>query len=317
MLQNIKSEGFEMTIQELVEQMKSEGFKITPRTIKFYVEMALMPQPVKRGGYQEGVRLVFEEPEKAIERLRLIFALKGKGYKLSDIRAEIDRVREREKLEKQKSELQRYVEIEGRVYYDLGPVSEAHFLSCQRLDILLRESGPYQYSFEACGPLEMWLEASKQVQERGFSLPQYVSKGAFLYDETALFGPSSWIIMNLEYDLGWDTLTKLFEVSKKNLDRFFHWPDTDGERVSSLSIRWARQKAENEFGIPLKNYLEWMSEGFSLGDDYPFFGVVNPSFRYSNREEFVSDFVSGRCAFVPMYPDDDGPVGAEMFLKKF
>jgi len=305
-----------MTIQELVERMTSAGFKITPRTVKFYIERGLLPEPVKRGGYGEGVRLVFEDPEKAVERLQFIFSLKGRGFKLSEIRSEIDKLEEAERLLRAKTELERYVEIEGRVYYDLGPVSEDKRLSCQRLDILLRESGPNQYDLASCGPLELWWEASKQVQALGLCLPQYVSEGALLYDEEALFGPSSWVLLHLEYGLDWDLLRELFEVSKKNLDQFFHWPEPDGERFSSLSIRWARQESENELGIPLKNYLEWMSNGFSLGGDFPFFGAVNPSYRYTKQDDFVSDFISGRCAFVPMYPSDSGD-RAEMFLKKF
>ena len=305
-----------MTIQELVERMISKGFKVTPRTIKFYIERGLLPEPTKRGGYQEGVRLIFDDPEKALERLHLIFALKGKGYKLSDIRAEIDVLRERERLEKWKSELERYVEIGSRVYYDLGPVSEERSLSCQRLEIVLRESGPYQHDLNSCGPFELRFEASKRVQALGLYLPQYVSAGALLYDEDSLWGPSSWVLLHLEYGLDWDVLTQLFEVSKKNLDRFFYWPEPDGERFSSLSIRWDRQESENELGIPLKNYVEWMNKGFSLGGDYPFFGGVNPSFKYLNQDEFISDYISGRCAFVPAYPSDEGD-RAEMFLKQF
>jgi len=307
-----------MFIQEVVDRMTSEGFKITPRTITFYVERGLLPRPDREGGYRKGVRLAFKEEDEALvmKSLYLIFALKGKGYKLSEIKAELDRLAEEDLALKLKSNLDRYVEIDGRVYYALGHLSEHDLLSRGRLDVLLRVVGPYQYSLEDCGGLDLIIETSRRVQEFGLCCPKYLSGESLLYDEDELFGPSSWVILNLEYMIDWDVLIKLFNVSISNLRRYFYWPTPNGKTSSILSIRWMQQESENQVGIVLKNYIEWLHQGFPLGELYPFFGDLNPSFKYSNKDKFIKEFVSGKCAFVPTYPDDNVDRG-ELFLKRF
>ncbi|MBT3368608.1 MAG: MerR family transcriptional regulator [Nitrospina sp.] len=307
-----------MFIQDVVERMVSEGFKLTPRTLTFYVEQGLLPQPEKRGGYKKGVRLAFREEDaaRAIRTLYLIFSLKGKGYKLAEIKDEIDRLYQDEKALNMKSKLDRYVEINDRVYYEKGLRSEHGLPSYTRLDEVLGDEGPYRPDLSECGSLDMILEASRRVQALGLCHPLYVCKGVLIYDEGEGYAPGSWVILNLRYMINWDVLLQLFKVSVENLKKYFYWPNPSGKTCSHLSIRWMQQESENEVGLMLQHYIEWMEEGFPLGELYPNFGLVNYSFRYSSRAEFIEEFIAGKCAFVPIYPDEDGKRGV-LFLKRF
>ena len=115
-----------ISINELTGEMIDRGYKITPRTIRHYIEKGLLPKVRKQGGYKEGVRLVFEDKEKALDTLVKIYSLKGKGYKLSDIKKEMNEERIKKLKNKTKSHFDLFIEQVGHFFVDHGDLESQH-----------------------------------------------------------------------------------------------------------------------------------------------------------------------------------------------
>jgi len=79
-----------ITIDELTTIMIKNGYKIKKSQIRYYIRLGLMTETKKVGGYKTGVKLYFVNEKETVERLELIFELKGKGWELSEISDKIN-----------------------------------------------------------------------------------------------------------------------------------------------------------------------------------------------------------------------------------
>lgn len=297
-----------ISINDLVKELIGKGYKIRPRTIKYYIEQGLMPEPKKQGGYREGVRLVFPDKEEALARLVKIFELKGRGFKLSEIDKFLKDQKREKAPSKHKEYLKSFIEVGGRFY-----------------QILKREpDGESQKYADSLKDILTDLEDKKdadEVEGQGFFITPYMYQNRVVYHLDMLIEPLSWIELRRKYGIKWHILQALFEKHKKNFDRDVHWPDPDGVRFSEAWIGYHRQWALNFFGSHLVEYIKGIHEGFldEWGDDDSF--ILD--FKYRNMDIFIKDFLSGKCAFVPPPyggRDDQGftPFGGPaLFLKKF
>ena len=76
MADNKKHEKQQLTIKELTEAV---GGKVTPRMVRHYHQLGLLPQPKRsRGNYR-----LYDDAD--VKRLRRIVALKQQGFQLSHI----------------------------------------------------------------------------------------------------------------------------------------------------------------------------------------------------------------------------------------
>lgn len=76
-------EEFLFSGEEIIEGAKSEGIDITPRTLRFYHQLGLLPNAVKK---EKNIKYY---PQRTIKILKQIECLKQAGMKLSDIRLKL------------------------------------------------------------------------------------------------------------------------------------------------------------------------------------------------------------------------------------
>lgn len=297
-----------ISINELAKELLSKGYKVTPRTIKFYIERGLLPKPKKQGGYREGVRLIYQDKEEALTKLLQIFELKGRGFKLSEIAEALKKQGREEAFNRHRAYLKRFKEINEHFFFTLGNAPDG-----QR----------YKYG----DSLKDFLtdpdvkNDANEVEKRGFFKTPYIYENRVVYDLDILIAPLSWIELKQKYAIEWNILEELFKKHKENFHKSVKWPNVDGVRFSEAWIGYHRQWALNFFGSHLLEYIKGIYEGFldEWGDDDSF--ILD--FKYRAVTLFVEDFLSGNCAFVPPpYGGSDNqgfePFGGPLlFLKKF
>jgi heterodisulfide reductase subunit C len=73
-----------LTVDEILGILRGEGYQLTKRTYQYYVQAGLLPKGVRRGAASGGVRF-YNDPS-VLGMVRLIFALKARGFKINEIR---------------------------------------------------------------------------------------------------------------------------------------------------------------------------------------------------------------------------------------
>lgn len=79
--------GQHLTVAQIIERLRKEGLELNKRTFQYYVQAGLLPKGLRKGASTGGVRFYYAES--VVDDLRRIFALKGKGYRLNDIKREL------------------------------------------------------------------------------------------------------------------------------------------------------------------------------------------------------------------------------------
>jgi len=72
-----------ITFDDIVRRLNEEGIKVTKRTVRYYKHRGLLPESKRTGVEGGGVYSLF--PNNALNRIKKIYALKGKGWTLKDI----------------------------------------------------------------------------------------------------------------------------------------------------------------------------------------------------------------------------------------
>ena len=302
-----------VTIREVVQTMVSRGYKVSERTLKYYCDLGLLPEPGKEGGYKSGVRLVFPDEDAVLSQLAKIFELKGRGFKLSEIRESFANEEAKAALQLRKRSLKQYHEINGRYYFHLDDV----------LGRLIGDrNSPYRYADSMGALLDEFIKVrvpasrdfvekcTDEVEMKGLYITPWSYKGVLVYEIDDLYRAKHWIKLKTEYSFEWETLVSLYKKHLKNMKKYFFWPEPDGVRFSELSIKWKIQNYANLLGIKIWDYVQYIRTGGVLIDlDSP--GFFSWDARYESVDDFVEDFLRGHCAFVPGHDE-----GQDMFLNR-
>lgn len=296
-----------ITINELVEKLGNEGYKITPRTVKHYIDQGLLSRPWKHGGYKEGVRLVFEDEDLVLSELKEVFRLKGLGYKMSQINKAFSDRRRAKALEEKKIYLKRYIKSKGKYYFKLEESrikartwnnrrEYPRYIKASNLAELINDDIYKEYELSECGNLETIKKDANKVEKLGLWIPQYFYKNKPIYDNSDWFNPLRWIKLRREYDFDWSLLKQLFVKCVENEAKYFFWPEPD---AVGFRIDFSRQSLLNGSGSRIFETVLDFTDSFS---NRP----------YENVNDFINDFLSGKCAYVPTFFEDD-----PIILKKF
>ena len=269
----------------------------------------------KRGGYREGVKLVFEDAEEAEASARQIFELKGRGFTLSEIKKVFEEKASVKALERHKKFLNNFIKMGERIYKRFAVVDGLNYGELDRLRIVMLEDGPAQFNLSTCGGIKKIKEAADKVEALGLYGAPYLYGDKPLYDSDNLYQPSAWISLRLEYDLDWRVLKDLHRRHSENLEKIWFWPSPDGNRFTNLSLEWERQCQRDYLGTYLMAYFEWMRKGFPINStEILYFGSPIRCDRYEDIHQLIDDFIGGRCAFVPGGYDYEEMC---VFLKRF
>jgi len=304
-----------ITFEDLQKRLTQAGYKVTVRALKYWVQEGLMPEPTgKKGGYREGVRLVFEDAKDAEATALKIFEFKGRGFTLAEIKKVFEENASDKAFEKHKRYLKQFVEIDGRVYQQIAP-DVANLGVYERLSASLVESGRNQFDLSLCGGIKRIKSDAKKIEELGLCSPLYLIGNERLYDFDDLYGPSAWIKLRREYDIEWETLKLLHTKHSENVERLWFWPSPDGAWFTDAYIKWNKQGKQDCLGSYLLAYYEWMKRGFRFNAaEHIYFGMPIWCYKYATTHQLIEDFIRERCAFVSGVDEFDQ---ACIFLKKF
>ncbi len=283
-----------VTIDELVGELANRGYRITHRAVKYYLDLGLLPQPDKRGGYGQGVRLVFPDKGVVLAKLLRIFELKGRGYKLSEIRHLILEEHCKEAIEKKREELKRYIKIQDRFYFVIDDLDSSRGryskYSTNSLSSILLSPEVMEMHEPTKFNLDFVESACEELETRGLYLPTHLYQNQSAYRLAAMYEAYGCLDIRREWDIEWDLFESLLKKHSENLSKYFYWPVPDNVRISEASIGFMQRNLLNQFGIWLGGYLSAIRDGF-----------ISDSFhsRYDNVYIFIRDFLAGDCAFVP------------------
>lgn len=308
------------SINDLVNELQNKGYEVTDSTVKYYIRQGLLPEPVKTGGYQEGVRLLFDK-NKAISRLLRIFELKSQGFKLSEIKSEFKTELLKDAMIKHKELLNSFVEadIDGFYFSPLeNKPDDLRYIFAKSLGACISPEIRKEHRLYECGSLYDNESDADMFEEHRLYVTPYVYDNKLVYDLKDMYMPAAWIRLFAEYIHELDTLLDLFNKHKENLAKHSNWPDPDGEKFTEAWIRYNQQQEFNQFGCILEEYLEYINN-ITRGGSYLTGGYSEGlrlearwDFIYKDPFKFIKDFLSGHCAFVPY------PVGIPgYFLKKW
>lgn len=72
------------TLDEIIGILSEDDYKLTKRTFQFYVQTGLLPKGIRKGQETGGVKFYY--PCRVVDTIKWIFALKSKGYNLTEIK---------------------------------------------------------------------------------------------------------------------------------------------------------------------------------------------------------------------------------------
>ncbi len=309
------------TIREIVDDLVGEGYRITARTVKYYIDAGLIPAPDKEGGYKEGVRLVFKNGKIAKERIKRIYELKGRGYKLSEISEALIEEDKTKYFQRVANWLSIYVERDGRFFFEMIDVREEPCAVAESLVSLFTDPDNEkrsEYARYIVRRSAYKIDTKSytdfaEVEGRGLIVPTDMINGRTAYD-SSIECAIDYIYLHHNYDLSWNTIESLHKQHIKNFDNYIPLPEADGKRFTREWIGWYRQSELNKFGKYVLEYLTKMANGFAY----------KPSIRlkrywdsaYDDLDSFVSDFLESKCAFFAgvEFGVHDGEAG--MFLRR-
>lgn len=322
-----------ISFEELAQEMRRQGFKITSRTIRKYtLDDMLMPDTVKAGGYRQGVKRVFPDRVGAIERLRRILELRGKGYTIFEILRTFEDEDNDRAIRRRKNDLKCYILKNGRYYYQLTKkynsilfqaASNITELFKTLLESNIEEVELFKVSYKNSKIIyrqgKIYWEDLKQIEKLSLFHPTFIYKDKFVYNISKLSvndltSIEYWYRLKREYKIDFYTLVRIHKRLEWNLKKYFFLPEPDGERFSNAMNGWKRQAQLNKFIIIFFNYLDDIGYGrrvFSGNNEKTEGDFFEWNSEYLSVDEFISDFLNGKCAFVPAME------GLHPFLKRF
>jgi DNA-binding transcriptional MerR regulator len=318
------------TIAEIVQKMQELGYKISTRQFRYWYELGLLPAGEKRGGFKEGVRLVFSDPEEVINRIKKICDLKGKNYRLNEI-AEICKKEEREKaLKLRKKHLSNYVERDGRYFYHISEIQakSADFIEADTVVGLIeaiKDIGDKNEKYlknlgEIYALVDLLTDEAKHIDSIQLYQPrhirndrQYFNINKAAYD-TLL--PSQFL--KETYGIEYNLQKRLIEKHRESVEKYLFFPKIDGIRFTKEWLGWKKQEAAELWPKLLQEYLWFKGKNVLIKkNDYGGKGkklTFMWDYEYKNMNELTEDYLNGKCAFVPCV---DAMFSRDYFLKRF
>jgi len=273
---------------------KDHGY--SESTIKYYIKMKLLPKPIKQGGYSAGVSLFFDDNDHIKKLLDRISELKKFGYKL----LEIQDILRKEQTSAETFPSEEYIQRGKRFYCVLDKIEEPGFEYFTSLrDRITPEFVKYHRLSKYATPNEL-REYAQEIEQRMLVAPDCLYKDKLLYKRYYDDYLAFLIMLHVQYKLTWEQLEALYKTQRKNLDKYFYFPD---DKTTGW-LGYEKQCTMNSFCLEMYDYFEVMEN------------PLKPtwSYRYPSIVEFYRDFTDGNCAFLPIA---FGPNAGSIFLKKF
>lgn len=267
----------------------------TETTIKYYIKMKLLPEPIKRGGYGVGVNLFFKDEALVTRLLNRILELKRFGYKLSEIKAVLEKEQSQTNIIPSKMYLQRG----GKFYYvlDEDEINESYKFYTSLSDLITPEFVKENHLSKFGTPDEL-RKYAQEIEQRRLFVPNHIYDDRLIHsrhdDDTLTF------LMHLhsQEKLTWEQLENLYKRQRINIEKYFHFPND-----KTGWIEYKKQDIMNSFCFILADYFDLIKN------------LIKPNYwdhRYPSIEEFYQDFIDGKCAFLPAAFGGD----IDVFLKK-
>lgn len=314
-----------ITISALAEKMDAKGYKVTPTTIKYYVSEGLLPPTDKMGGYREGVKSFFDNEEEVVERLTKIFQLKGRGFKLAEIRAHL-READRAKAIKIRAEfLKRFRLFKNEYVLEIDDFhreasriiladSFSDAFQPSNIDMITAEL-QQEWSSQIFHPITDW---PSRIESLGLFRLTTVHEDKFAIRLDQFRYASYWVAIHREYMIAWDVLDAINKKHIQNFDTYIMFPEIDNKRFTAEHIGYLRQSELNYFGITLHEYLKsiksssthFFRSGYNEQNELQV--QVDWDSEYDDVNIFIDDFLHGRCAFVHQLIAD----GPTLFLRR-
>jgi hypothetical protein len=264
------------------------------------LSLGLLPPPIKQGIYRGGVSLIFLDKEMIISVLARIYELKGLGYAIKEIKKVIIDERQRTIEMERKEDLVKYIEIDGRYYINSKNEPDNIFFLCTNLpDIILsNEKVIKDLEIDKIATVDHIKRDAAEIASRGLYVPRCAFNRKAVYNIHDLSAPAQWIVLRRKYGLSWDVLEGIYKKQRENLSKYIFWPEPDGIKFSREKIGYLKQYQLNEFGGHLLEYIEMISGNLNSELQDEFSGLYW-DYKYDDIQNFIDDFLSGRCAFVP------------------
>ena len=298
-----------ISLTDLVIEMQKRGYRTTSSGIRYYVQKGLLPNPVKIGlGHRSGVQLFFPDKDEVCSRLFNIFELKGRGFKLAEIRDEL-KDQQRIQLDYQrKIYLDRFLKKNDQFFLKLEREPDDRW--AKSLGEVLKDPD-VSYIYLQNRPCKE--DDVDQITNRRLYLASYLYDDQPVYLDHDIWDSFDWLKLRIDHEIHWDTLEALHEKHADNFKKYFFWPDTDGERFTETYLGWRRQMELNSFGKLFKEYIERIITKTLTIMSLDYIGEVPVEwdYRYDNIESLIEDFLGGQCAFMPTSDPD-----VRCFLKK-
>ncbi|NPU86362.1 MAG: MerR family transcriptional regulator [Syntrophaceae bacterium] len=302
-----------ITIKGIVQEMTARGYKVTARTIRHYLEMGLLPEPIKKGTYLHGVSLIFPEPEEALSAISRIYELKAKGYKLADIQKTITSEKWENAIVDQRHKLSKYIEVNGKYYREMDSVEDRYMHFVDVWDAIHSKSSIWSIRKLALPKLPR--EVIVGLEEKGIFQPTEIYKGKQYYDKQHYYIQLIPCIGLVRDDFNIDFLASLFNQHQRNLDKYVYWPEVDNIRYSIESINYMKRSMLNWFGFSLSDYLGFLNNVNTKRDFKRYEEAIHDI--YPNTEDFIDNFLKGNCAFVPWVKMCSGLANLDMYLNVY
>lgn len=306
-----------VTIAEIVTEMKKEGYKISPTTIKYYIDIGLMPEPDKIGGYGAGVKLSFPDKREALSRLKQIYGFKGRGYKLSEIKLILSKPNVDELKKTNKKYMKQYIEMDGQFLRSLKNPGGYQEYTYENFINFINWRNPInlpdmEISIPFSVPEEFWEDSFITINDLGLYYPTMIYQDKLMLNKPDYSYVAAWMILRHEYDIDWDIQEALFKKHKENMDnKYWFWPKPDNVRFSMEEIETRRREH--------LNILSGMILGYFIGAKDDFFKVepgggwsTGWDYSYDNPHMLIDEFLEGKCAFVR-----EARVNIDTFLVRF
>ena len=282
------------TIPDLVERMTADGYKLTARKIKYYIEIGLLRKPLKVAAYRKGVHFEYPNEEYIIERLKRIFELKGRGYKLKEIK-EILLEEDVKEVAKESAKLhKRFIHHDRKVYRQVNSANldKLQFHIAPGVKSLAIDLG-----ITSIDP-KIDIGDAAMIDKYGLFFPLRIEeKGIHVFElNKDLELLAAWAQLRNEFGIEWKTLKALCDQHRENLSRYVFWPNWSEEVVS-----WHTRRITNNFPIRLSGYVDRIVKPRL----FPGYGRVASDYKYQTLDLFIDDFLEERCAFVPMIVEEE------------
>lgn len=290
------------------ELLKQHGIKTTVRIIKGMAEKGWLDPYSKAGGYRQGVRLYFDDKQRAIDGIKHIYDLRGLGYKDSEIDEVVMQIQVSRNLKEVEEYITAFVIHDGKPYklntfpnrklpygvlFALGDVLTVHPSGEKITEKYLRDADKALRRFNISPDL------FDEIQKRELiAQVDIVNEKPFFWYSEVLEPILSYVGLNMKYGLAWDTIDAIIKRVEGHINRYIFFPEIDEKTFTDAYVRWLQRKFLNCFSCYFESYLEKIDSKFKNIDSNRYYILMDYCSRYDSVEAFVADFIDGKCAFV-------------------